>query len=488
MSSRLVATFWVLSAALLFTRLLFIGTTMVLDDEAYYLMYARHLDWGYIDHGPVVGYLIRLSTMAFGENGFGIRFPAVLMITILNVVLYRFGKKHFSTATGVALGLTVTAGMLTHMNGVIMTPDAPLAFFTILAILVYYRAFVEDRKYFVPAGILLGLGIFSKISAVFPALAIFLLPFLARDYRRFMREPRFYLSFVVAFLVMLPFVVWNFQNDFAFVRYQGSHVTSGGTFTSFLELWAGVLLLAGPVFFVYGIVGPVRFVLRRRRGGAEPWRLYFSVVTVVPLVYFIAHSLYSRLELNWVAPALFGGVFLFGIAVGEAWPRARRWFTLQIAYSLVLIGAVTVHTWGSILPLRNKNDITDRYYDYNAFQQDLATFLRDHPEVADRRIVANNYQFPSMVNLYQPRAKEAICLSVGYHDTLYGFLYKDDTLVGEDFLVIADGTAFPPRLRSHFESYANIGQLKSQRHGYTVRTFTLWTADGYTGRENPRDR
>lgn len=152
MTSRYFVCFWVLTAMLFLVRLAFISTTMVIDDEAYYLMYARHLDWGYIDHGPVIGVLIRLFTAIFGENGFGIRIFGVLMITGLGLILYRFGEKHFSKTTGVALSLTIIANMLTHTNGVIVTPDAPMAFFTVLAIMTYYLAFFVNRKYFYLAG------------------------------------------------------------------------------------------------------------------------------------------------------------------------------------------------------------------------------------------------------------------------------------------------------------------------------------------------
>jgi len=46
--------FITISIVLIIIRLFFISNTILIDDEAYYAMYARHLSWGYIDHGPVV--------------------------------------------------------------------------------------------------------------------------------------------------------------------------------------------------------------------------------------------------------------------------------------------------------------------------------------------------------------------------------------------------------------------------------------------------
>ena len=61
--------FFIISGVLIMLRIFFISNTLLIDDEAYYAMYARHLSWGYIDHGPIIAYLIRLFTI-FGENSF----------------------------------------------------------------------------------------------------------------------------------------------------------------------------------------------------------------------------------------------------------------------------------------------------------------------------------------------------------------------------------------------------------------------------------
>ncbi|HEU4798204.1 MAG TPA: hypothetical protein VFT63_04700, partial [bacterium] len=34
----------------------------LIDDEAYYWLWAHHLDWSYLDHPPLIAYLIALTT------------------------------------------------------------------------------------------------------------------------------------------------------------------------------------------------------------------------------------------------------------------------------------------------------------------------------------------------------------------------------------------------------------------------------------------
>ena len=160
---------------------------------------------------------------------------------------------------------------------------------------------------------MLGFAMLSKISALFPAVGIFIFPFLVNDMRSWTKNIHFYGSFLLSFIVFLPFVVWNFQNDFAFVRYQGSHIMEGGGINDFIELWLGVALLIGPMYFFHSAVKPLINLFRWK--SIEPEKKYFTLVTVIPLVYFISQSSFSRLELNWVAPIFFGGLFLLGLEI-----------------------------------------------------------------------------------------------------------------------------------------------------------------------------
>ena len=263
MNKQTRTTFFIISGILILIRLAFISNTMLIDDEAYYAMYARHLAWGYIDHGPVVAFLIKLFTI-FSENAIMVRVGPIVLITILTIILYRFGKSQFNEATGMALSMGLSANMLFHTNAVVMTPDVPLAFFSILAILYYYKAFFIDEKYLIAAGAMLGLAMLSKISALFPAIGIVLFPAIVKEKRHFYKNVNFYLSLILALLIFMPFVVWNLQNDLAFVKYQGAHVSKAGNFSDFLGLWMGFLLAAGPIYFYYAVIHPI-WVVRNFR-------------------------------------------------------------------------------------------------------------------------------------------------------------------------------------------------------------------------------
>ena len=55
--------------------------TELLDDEAYYWVYSKFLDWGYFDHPPMVALLIKMGYSIF-HNELGVR----LFFLLLNVL------------------------------------------------------------------------------------------------------------------------------------------------------------------------------------------------------------------------------------------------------------------------------------------------------------------------------------------------------------------------------------------------------------------
>ena len=156
------------------------------------------------------------------ENSFTVRLGATTLMTIITVVLYFFGKTFFNRQVGVLLSLSMTANMLFHTNAIVITPDVPMTFFTILAIMFYYLAYCVDKKYIYIGGIMLGLAVLSKISALFPALGIALYPLLIKDKRHWLKNVNYYGSFIVALLIFLPFSLSG--NEPIYIVLPGSNI------------------------------------------------------------------------------------------------------------------------------------------------------------------------------------------------------------------------------------------------------------------------
>src|ERR1700751_219090 len=76
--------FWACVAivvGLTIVRGIFITTIDLRVDEAYYWTWSKENLISYLDHPPMIAWLIRLSTSVFGDTNFGVRFPALLAMS-----------------------------------------------------------------------------------------------------------------------------------------------------------------------------------------------------------------------------------------------------------------------------------------------------------------------------------------------------------------------------------------------------------------------
>ncbi|HEX2950652.1 MAG TPA: glycosyltransferase family 39 protein [Armatimonadota bacterium] len=478
MKKTLTVTGIIFLALMTILRLYHISSTQVTGDEAYYYVWTNHLSWGYIDGGPTIAFINKLFVLLFGVNGFSIRIGAVLLSTASAIYLWIWGTRRFSPLTGFLLLLLVTVTPVCFLSSIIHTYDTEMAVFMLVAIALYYDAYFVDTRFFYLAGFALGLALLSKISVLFPAIGIFIVPFVFAPMRHLLRKKEFYISFLLAGLIFSPFIMWNFTHDFAFIRYKGGMAYRKGDLGDFVDVWAAQIALYSPVIFWFAIVRPFSTVVTYLRTKQAPMaELYFSLVGIVPVLYFGIGSLFSRYYGNWVAPAFFGGLFLAAVTLGRQAAKARGPIRFHAAFSVVLLGIALGQLYFSFLPLR-RDPITS-YYPYSEISGVVKQYFQTHPELQGIRIVGNNYQIPSLVNFYLRPQLEATGLSLGdYHDTLYTMLYPGKTLAGLNFLFLCGGEEFSADWRPYFNTVEKQKTFIGKQH----EILTLWYVTGYRGR------
>ena len=78
--------FWLLLVAVTIFRLSLANRFGLGVDESHYLLYARHLAWGYFDHPPMVAFLAALTTL-FGDSVFWVRLGPIICSTVSLIIL-----------------------------------------------------------------------------------------------------------------------------------------------------------------------------------------------------------------------------------------------------------------------------------------------------------------------------------------------------------------------------------------------------------------
>jgi len=336
-------------AYVLVLRLVFLGLADLLPEEAYYWNYAQHLDIGYLDHPPMVAWLIWLGTRLFGDTELGVRLGAYLSWLATAFFAFRLARDLFGKSAGFVSVLLVSVLPFFFASGFLMMPDAPLTAAWAGALYFLERALVgEHRRAWWGVGICAGLGMLSKytIALLGPATLVFLL--FDRRARHWLLRPEPYLAIAAAVLLFSPVIVWNAAHDWASFAFQSTRRLQGSSGFSLPALIAAAALLLTP----FGLVAAVTALLSKSQLKPTPAAphaarrsLFILIYTLVPLSVFVAFSLLHPVKLNWTGPvwlALLPAISAAIVATAGRASRAdrlmRRLWVPTIASTLVIYG------------------------------------------------------------------------------------------------------------------------------------------------------
>lgn len=214
------------------------GLTELQDDEAYYWVFSRYLDWGYFDHPPMIALLVKMGYAIF-PNELGVRlFPLLLNILSLVIIEKLISKKNPLLFYAIALSIAVI-----QVTGFIAAPDIPLIFFTALFFLCYKR-FVENFS--LANTILLGIAVALLFYSKYHAVPIVLFTLLSNI--KLFRKYQTYIAGIIALLLFAPHLWWQYQHDWISFRYHLFESNVNPYKPSFTASYIlGQLLLPGPI-------------------------------------------------------------------------------------------------------------------------------------------------------------------------------------------------------------------------------------------------
>ena len=335
-------------------RFVFLGTLNLVPEEAYYWNYAQHLDIGYLDHPPMVAWMIWLGTKLAGNTEFAVRVGASLSWMVAAFFCFRLTRNLYGkTAAFVAVLMFCTLPFF-FATGLLMTPDAPLTAAWAGALYFLERALIgERREAWLGVGLCMGFGMLSKytIALLGPATLLFVL--LDPGLRRCLWQPWPYLAALITAVIFSPVVIWNFLNDWASFSFQGKERLEESMHFSLPMLMGSLVVLLTPV----GLVAASRTLFARSSGPGASWladrrswladrrNAFIAIYTLVPLSVFVAFSLFHAVKLNWTGPVwlailpAIAGRLVAQEPTGPSAKVSRRSWLATVAVALLIYGA-----------------------------------------------------------------------------------------------------------------------------------------------------
>jgi len=269
-------------------------------DEAYYWRWSQHLAAGYLDHPPLIAYVIRAGTAIFGDTEFGVRFVPLLLSAAASWALWRaatilLGDSYSGAVAALIYNLTLMVGV----EALVATPDAPsmaaAAFFLWALAKV---AVTSDGRWWLAAGIAGGFALLSKYTGLFLGAGAVLWLALVPNERFWLRSFWPYAGAAIALLMFAPVVIWNAEHGWISFERQFGRAGTGALTLRFLgEFLAGQIALATPFVFALGVAGAAQISAKRKVRNSN---LGLCAALMAPaILYFLWHSLHDRVQGNW---------------------------------------------------------------------------------------------------------------------------------------------------------------------------------------------
>jgi dolichol-phosphate mannosyltransferase len=335
-------------------RLAFMGLVNLIPEEAYYWNYAQHLDLSYLDHPPMVAWLIWLSTSVLGKSEFSVRLPAYISWIVAAVFMFRL-TVNLCDRTSAFRGVLLLAVLPIYFGlGFFMTPDAPL--FAAWAGSLYFleRALLsQNHKAWWGVGVCMGVGMLAKYTMALLGLSTLAFVLIDRQSRQWLVRPEPYLAAIIIVTFFTPVLVWNMSHDWVSFQFQGPDRWGRTPKFSLHVLIGSCFLLLTPTA-LFGIVKVLlpQTIARTttfHQNSTESRRyLWVAIFTLVPLSVFVFYSLRHQTKLNWTAPIWLATIPLLawdmvsrqGQIVGSLTKLTRRlWIPTIIALLFILGGS-----------------------------------------------------------------------------------------------------------------------------------------------------
>ncbi|WP_298281556.1 glycosyltransferase family 39 protein [Acidocella sp.] len=380
-------------AALTLLRLLVAARLDLAPDEAYYALWAAHLQPGYYDHPPMVALFIRAGEALGGKTALGVRLLAPLSALLGSLLVWDAADRLFpAQKPGWRAALLMNATLLIGAGAIIITPDTPLLLFWSAALNAVARLIQTGRRrWWLAAGLAMGLALLSKYTALLFLIAAFFWLLASPWGRLRLRTPWPWLAAALALLLFAPDIAWNAAHHWVSYAKQGGRVDGFKPARSvqFLtELLLGQLGLLTPGIFVLALAGTWR--LRHFRSPAAGLLLW---LTLIPAAVMFEHVLTGRVQANWLA------ILYPSLVIAAALPPApalRRWFTPALALGFGVSGLAYAQALTLALPLSPRLDpIALQLSGWRALTAEVAALKAPY-------ITADDYALASELAFYGP--------------------------------------------------------------------------------------
>ncbi|WP_320171431.1 glycosyltransferase family 39 protein [Maridesulfovibrio sp.] len=496
-----------------FARIWFLATGQLnlVQDEAQYWDWTRHMQLTYYSKGPLIAVIISTFTSIFGNTEFGVRFGSVVGSFITQFVLFFGMAKMWKKPAAAIWTLIIYNSMPVFLAlGIMMTTDNPFILCWSCALFALYDASIPyppgiDRdsnqsrtRPFLLISFFLALGILAKYTMLgFIGLSVMYGLLLMR---REKLPKGFWFKLFAAlaagvFLGFLPTLIWNIQNGFVGYKHvlyligaSGKEASQLIRFDRFLPFLGEQIGMASPWWMVFMFIGGItalRFILGSRndnRLGLNNRQSALLAVFFLPVwAFFFVWSFHAKVLGNWAVISYVGGVMLAGIAFEHFWTARGRFRSLWVFLSVLIF--LILH-FQNLVPLPDNLNPTHRLKGWTDLGQQVAELEKSQFKDPDKVFVMSElYDMTAALAFYVPGQPRTYCAWIDRRMNQYDLWPGPVDKTGWDCVYVLKNFKGEPdrELVKMFKRISPPIHIQTTFRGKPARKFTIYLCYGYNG-------
>jgi|WetSurMetagenome_2_1015567.scaffolds.fasta_scaffold21567_2 hypothetical protein len=313
-------------------------------DELYYIACGNHLAFGYVDHPPLAPLLAKIIGILLGNSLLALRvLPAIAgaAIVFLTGLMVRKLRGGIFAQAAACLCVIIAPNFL-NMD-ILFTTNVfdQLLWFICLYLLITLLKNNSDR-YWPQIGLVIGIGLLNKYTVVFLIIGL-LCGMLFCPARRHFLYKKFWLGILIAILLVLPNLIWQFNHDWPTIEFLRKATINRMAEVSPIKFAWEQIISNNPITFPFWIAG-LWFFLFSKKG--QSYRVIGYVYVIIFLIFALQKS-----KGYYLAP-MYPALWTAGSIVLEKMVNHSKqtWLKFPIIALLVLGGIIIAPIGLPILP------------------------------------------------------------------------------------------------------------------------------------------
>jgi len=386
------------------------------NDEAYYWMYSNNLDWGFYDHPPMIALMIRIGYSVF-HNEFGVRLIVVLSQIAALIIVWSLIDREQNQRNGKVLIFIMLVAILPVFNiyGFIATPDGPLLLFTALFLLAYKRIINKENW---QNSLFLGFSMAALMYSKYHGALLIILVILSNP--GLLKRTGFIMSVILAVILFLPHLYWQYSNGFPSIEYHLVDRVSGFTVNNVPEYLLNQLLIHNLLLL------PVCIWLIMKRTTKDKFVRALNYIITGFFAFFFIASFRYHIEPQWTAlisiPMII--ILLNNLDLKQSITGYIIWITI-IIFPVFIFARIALMV--DFLPV---SFLKNEYHKNKRWADEISRIAGNRPV-----IFTNSYQDPSEYTFYTGKFAHSLN-NLSYRKTQFDLWDFEERVHGKEVLYV----------------------------------------------------